>query len=759
MRFKSLTREKLGLSEFTGMNDNSPFNIIFCDTDFKITYMNPKSIESLRRLQANLPIPVDSFVGSSIDVLYANPSQIRNVLSDPRNLPHRSTIDIGPEKLDLLVSAIYDQRSEYIGTLVTWDIVTEEICQANDLARVNSMIEGAPTNMMCADIEGVITYMNPASKRTLKILEPHLPCTVDQIVGRSFDQFHQTPSIQKKIIANPENLPHRTIIDVGPEKVDLLVSPTFDKNGQYSGPMVSWEIVTEKLEVESEIAKIKSMMEAAPVNIMWCDKTGLIQYLNPASRNTLLSLEEYLPCKVDEIVGGSFDRFHKDPELQRRLIADQKNLPHTSVIEVGPEKLNFLASATFDNEGEYIGPMVTWEVVTEKLQMEQDMASTKAMVDNAPVNIMLADRDLNLVYVNPGSQKQLKEIEQWLPCKTDNLIGESIDIFHKDPAVQRKILADDKNLPYNVVIEVGPEKFNLLAAAVYNPQNEYIGPMVTWSKITTQFKMVDDLSQASSQLASAAEQLNATANEMSGNAENAKLESSQAAQATEEVSAAVAQVAASTEQMATSIKEISDNMAETSNMVSKTMEEADTSNTIMNQLAASSQEIGDVIKVINSIAQQTNLLALNATIEAARAGEAGRGFAVVANEVKELANQTGAATEEITKKINAIQTDTQHSVNAIKSISDSIAKVNDISTQISASIEEQNATTNELSRIAGESSQGVEGVSVNVRNVSETSDCTAEGSRQLVEAAGSLKTLASQLDQIVHLLKNDLDMN
>lgn len=756
--FKSMTKDKLGLSEFTGMNDNSPINIIYCDTDFTITYVNPKSIETLRKLQAHLPIPVDQIVGSSIDVFHKNPSHQRNLLSNPRNLPHRTIIEVGPEKLDLLVSAIFDDRSEYIGSLVTWDIVTKKIVQENDLARVNSMIEGAPANMMCGDIDGVITYMNPASMRTLKTLEEHLPCSVDEIIGRSFDQFHQTPSIQKKIIASPENLPHRAIINVGPEQLDLLVSPTFNKQGQYSGPMVSWEVVTEKLKAEAEIAKIQSMMAAAPVNIMWCDTSGTIQYLNPASKKTLLSLEKHLPCKVSEIVGGSFDRFHKDPDHQRKIISDQDNLPHSAIIEVGPEKLNFLASATFDNDGNYIGPMVTWEVVTDQLKLEQDMASTKAMVDNAPINIMLADRDLNLVYVNPGSTRQLKEIEQYLPCKTDNLIGESIDIFHKDPSVQRKILMDDKNLPYNVLIDVGPEKFNLLAAAVYNTQGEYIGPMVTWSKVTTQNKMVEDLSQASSQLASAAEELNATANEMSVNAESAKRESSQAATSTEEVSAGVAQVAASTEEMAASIKEISGNMSETSNMVSKTMEEAETSNTIMNQLATSSQEIGDVIKVINSIAQQTNLLALNATIEAARAGEAGRGFAVVANEVKELANQTGAATEEITKKINAIQSDTHQSVSALKSISDSISRVNDISTQISASIEEQNATTNELSRIAGESSQGVEGVAINVRNVSEASDCTAEGSRQLVEAAGSLKTLASQLDNIVNLLKSDLDV-
>src|ERR1022692_1756374 len=166
------------------------------------------------------------------------------------------------------------------------------------------------------------------------------------------------------------------------------------------------------------------------------------------------------------------------------------------------------------------------------------------------------------------------------------------------------------------------------------------------------------------------------------------------------------------------------------------------------KLGESSQEIGNVIKVITSIAQQTNLLALNATIEAARAGEAGKGFAVVANEVKELAKQTAKATEEIGQKIEAIQSDTKGSVKAIEEIGTIINQINDISNSIASAVEEQTVTTNEIGRSVTEAAKGVADIAKNIGGVAVAAKNTTQGANDTQKASQELSQMAARLQTV-----------
>ncbi len=377
------------------------------------------------------------------------------------------------------------------------------------------------------------------------------------------------------------------------------------------------------------------------------------------------------------------------------------------------------------------------------------LSNMKQMVDLSPINTMLADKSGKLIYMNEASKKTLKTLEKYLPDRVDNLVGQSIDIFHKRPEHQRRIISEARNLPMNSKIRVGPETLDLLVSPISNSSGEYVGPMVTWAVITERVQLVTTLEETAQQLAAAAEELAATATQLNENATNTLQQSNTAAVNTEEVSKGVQIVATNTEEMVASIKEIARNTSEAADISKDTMKRTQDTNKTITQLGVSSEEIGNVIKVISSIAQQTNLLALNATIEAARAGEAGKGFAVVANEVKELAKQTAKATDDITNKINAIQGDTKGAVSAINGISQVIEKLNMISVAIAAAVEEQTATANEVSRVVKESNRGVEGIAEVVRNVSNSAKQSSAGSSQTLEAAKSLSTLAEKLKTLV----------
>lgn len=289
--------------------------------------------------------------------------------------------------------------------------------------------------------------------------------------------------------------------------------------------------------------------------------------------------------------------------------------------------------------------------------------------------------------------------------------------------------------------------------ASYNPILDVSGRPIKVVKYATDItdlkKMIQSIEETATSLSAASTELTATATEMASTATKTNRESISASKAAEEVATGVQTVATNVEEMVASIKEIARSTNESSQMAKTTLQKAQESNSTVLKLGTSSQEIGDVIKVISSIAQQTNLLALNATIEAARAGEAGKGFAVVANEVKELAKQTAKATNDITLKISAIQNDTQSAVEAIGGISQAVEKLNGIAGVIAAAVEEQTATTNEISRVVIQSKKGVESIAGTVKMVSMASTESTAASNQTLEASKALSQIAQRLTNLV----------
>jgi methyl-accepting chemotaxis protein len=565
------------------------------------------------------------------------------------------------------------------------------------------------------------------------------------------------------------------------------------------------------------------MMENCSLNILRADTNLIIRYMNPASRATLAKLAHLLPCKVEDVVGSSIDIFHKHPEHQRRMMADPKNLPHQADIRLGPETLNLNLSPIYDEEKNYVGAMLAWEIATARVASAADNAGQLAAIGKSQAVIEFK-MDGTIVSANENFLKALgytldeikgkhhsmfveeafrnsaeyrefwaklnrgeyvadefKRIgkggkEIWIqasynpildvnskPCKvvkyaTD--ITEQVRIKNEvaQGAEREKVVAQElKQKVDSILAVVAAAAQGDLTQDVTVSGSDAIGQMgEALGKFFADLRQsMGSIGESAVNLSSAAEELTAVSQQMSANAEETSAQTKVASAATTQVSQNLQTVATGAEEMGSSIKEIAKNATEAAKVATSAVKVADTANATVTKLGESSAEIGQVIKVITSIAQQTNLLALNATIEAARAGEAGKGFAVVANEVKELAKETAKATEDIGRKIEAIQTDTKAAVEAIASISEVINQVNGISNTIATAVEEQNATTNEMARNVSEAARGSGEITSNISGVAQAAESTSRGASDTQKAAQQLVHTSAELRRLVERFKID----
>jgi methyl-accepting chemotaxis protein len=254
-------------------------------------------------------------------------------------------------------------------------------------------------------------------------------------------------------------------------------------------------------------------------------------------------------------------------------------------------------------------------------------------------------------------------------------------------------------------------------------------------------------------VASHGTELRQTAEDMSATSVETNRQATAVATASSQATANVRTVATASEELSASISEIGRQVMQSAKIAQNAVEEAEATNETVKGLADAAAKIGEVVDLINDIAGQTNLLALNATIEAARAGEAGKGFAVVAQEVKNLANQTAKATEDISSQIGTVQEETRDTVTAIDNIMSVINEISDISTTIASAVEEQGVSTQEIARNVQQAAQGTQEVNTNIGGVTQAASSTGAASSQVLDSASQLAAQAESMRaEVEHFL-------
>jgi len=589
-----------------------------------------------------------------------------------------------------------------------------------------------------------------------------------------------------------------------------------------------------KFAVQREMDRILGALGSTSSNVMVADNERTIIYMNASVEKMLRGVESELRkalphFSVEKIIGSNIDIFHKNPAHQSHLLANLRDTYVGNIVVAGCS-FRLIANPIFSETGDRLGSVVEWVDRTKEVAAEHEMSRILGALETTTTNVMIADPERKIIYMNKSVEKMLRvaeaDIRSVLPhFAVEKIVGSNMDIFHKNPAHQMKLL-ESLTTTYTSNIVVGKRHFRLVANPIFSKDGTRLGSVVEWQDrtievgvevevnalveaaaagdfseriktdgkdgfflkladglnvlVTTAEKGLNDVARVLGAIAKGdlTERIDADylgtfgelknyCNETTGNLTNMLGDIRTAADtiftASSEIAQGNADLSSRTEQQAANLEETASSMEELTSTVKLNADNAKQANvlaeqastvaidggsliqqvvTTMNAINESARKISDIIGVIDGIAFQTNILALNAAVEAARAGDQGRGFAVVASEVRTLAQRSANAAKDIkaliSDSVQKIDNGNQlvgKSGETMKEIVNAIKRVNDIMAEIAAASAEQ--------------STGIEEVSTAVSQMDEMTQQNAALVEQAAAAAESMQSQADQLTQSV----------